>query len=51
MPQDGKDEIEVVRVQAGYEAAHILERLVKCEGIDECKTWRFLRTRQLRTAL
>jgi len=37
MPQDGKDEAEVVRVQAGHETAHIFERLAKCEGLDECQ--------------
>jgi hypothetical protein len=35
MPQDGKDEIEMVGVQAGHEAADIFERLAKCEGFDE----------------
>jgi hypothetical protein len=37
MPQDGKDEAEVVRVQAGHETAHIFERLADCEGFDECQ--------------
>ena len=37
MPQDGKDEIEMVGVQAGHETAHILERLAECEGLDECQ--------------
>jgi len=35
MPQDGKDEAEVVRVQAGHETGHIFERLAKGKGLDE----------------
>jgi hypothetical protein len=35
MPQDGKDEIEMVGVQAGHETADIFDRLAKCEGFDE----------------
>ena len=35
MPQDGKDEIEMVGVQAGYETTHIFERFAECEGLDE----------------
>jgi hypothetical protein len=37
MPQDGKDEVEMVGVQAGHETAHIFERLAQCEGLDECQ--------------
>jgi len=52
MPQDGKDETEMVRVQAGHKTAHILERRAKCEGLDECqKCGVLLRTRHLSTAL
>jgi len=37
MPQHGKDEIEVVGVQAGHNTAHIFERLANCEGLDQCQ--------------
>jgi hypothetical protein len=37
MPQHSKDETEMVGVQAGHETAHILERLAKCERLDECQ--------------
>jgi hypothetical protein len=37
MPQDGKDETEMVGVQAGHETAHIFQRLANCEGLDECQ--------------
>src|SRR5688572_29995191 len=37
MPQHGKDEIEMVGIQAGHETAHIFERLAKCERLDECQ--------------
>jgi hypothetical protein len=37
MPQHGKDETEMVRVQAGHETAHIFERLAECEGLDKCQ--------------
>jgi hypothetical protein len=30
VPQDGKDETEMVGVQAGHETGHIFERLAKC---------------------
>ena len=30
MPQDGKDETEMVGVQAGHETAHIFERPANC---------------------
>lgn len=35
MPQHGKDQIEMVGVQAGHKAADIVERLAECEGFDE----------------
>jgi hypothetical protein len=35
MPQDAKNETEMVGAQAGHETAHIFERLAKCEGLDE----------------
>ena len=35
MPQDRKDEIEMVGVQAGHETADIFERFAECEGFDE----------------
>ena len=37
VPQDGKDESEMVGVQASHETAYIFERLSKCEGLDECQ--------------
>jgi hypothetical protein len=37
VPQDGKDETEMIGVQAGHETAHIFERLAKCERLDECQ--------------
>jgi hypothetical protein len=37
MPQHGKDESEMVGVQAGHETAHIFERRANCEGLDECQ--------------
>ena len=37
MPQDGKDEIEMVGVQAGHKTAHTFARLANCEGLDECQ--------------
>jgi hypothetical protein len=37
MPQDRKNETEMVGVQAGHETAHIIERPTKCEGLDECQ--------------
>jgi len=37
----GKDEIEMVGVQAGHETAHIFERRAKCEGLDECQNVAF----------
>jgi hypothetical protein len=37
MPQDGKDDSEMVGIQAGHETAHIFERLAKCEGLDQCQ--------------
>jgi hypothetical protein len=33
--QHGKDETEMVGVQAGHETAHIFERIANCEGVDE----------------
>ena len=33
--QPGKDETELVGVQAGHETAHIFERIANCEGVDE----------------
>jgi hypothetical protein len=42
MPQDGKDEIEIVGVQAGHEAADIFERLAKYESLDESQKCRAL---------
>jgi hypothetical protein len=35
MAQHGKDETEMVGVQAGHETGHIFERLANCEGLDE----------------
>jgi hypothetical protein len=35
MPQHGKDETEMIGVQAGHETAHIFERLAKCERLDQ----------------
>jgi hypothetical protein len=35
MPQHGKDETEMVGVQAGHETAHIFERIANCKGVDE----------------
>jgi hypothetical protein len=37
MPQPGKDETEMVGVQAGHETAPIFERLANCERLDECQ--------------
>jgi hypothetical protein len=40
MPQHGKDETEMVGVQAGHETAHNLERLAKREASTSAKMWR-----------
>ena len=37
MPQRGKDETEMVGVQAGHKSAHMFERLTKQDGLDECQ--------------
>ena len=40
-PQDDKDEIETVGLQASHETAHIFERLAECEGLDVCQNVAF----------
>ena len=40
MPQDGKDKIEMVGVQADHETAHIFKRRANCKGFDESQMWR-----------